>query len=143
MYPDLYPMMQPPCWYCMMHTMPIMSCPMIMPEYESEEKMKKKCKREDIEFDEYAERGVEKKPCPPTKPIEVPIQIPTPAPAPVPKPVPPIAHIEAEQEITNIVNVVEVEAPDVINKLIALGLTLEAARQLIKTIVKITKKCNN
>lgn len=104
----------------------------MMPKYEFEEQEKKKCKRENIEFDEYAERETEK-PYIPQKPIPVPEK----------KTVQPITHIETEQEIINIVNKVEVEAPDVINKLIALGLTLEAARQLIKMIIKATKKCDN
>ena len=143
MYPNGYPMMQPPCWCCMYHCMPMMNYPMVMPEYEFKEK--KKCKKEEIKIYEHEERGYEKphipeKPCPPIKPIKVPVEISVPAPAP--KPAQPII-IEAEQKLTNIVNIIEVEAPDIINTLIALGLTVEAARELIKAIVKASQKHNN
>lgn len=133
MYPHSCPMMQTPCWYCMTQGMqmahhPMMHYPMMMPEmkeYEFEEKKKKvekiKFKRDDIEVDENLVRGAERGE-PSMKPIE------------------PVTQVQSEQHEINIINKIEIEAPDIKSTLITLGLSAEAARRLIIKIVELTHK---
>jgi hypothetical protein len=134
-----------------MKTMPIVHYPMmnvsmIMPEFK--EKKEKECKRYNIENEEDIERGTEKKfitPKPAPVQPKIPIYVTPQKPVHIPpeKPAETIVKVETEQETINILNKVEVEAPDVINTLITLGLSLEAARQLIKTIIKLSHKHKN
>jgi hypothetical protein len=130
MYQNMCLMMQSPCCYCMQYGMHMMYYPMMMPaakkyEFEEEEEEKIKYKREDIEINEDMVRG-NIQPQPIMKPVEQPIV--------------PITQVQSEQNVITVLNKIEIEAPDIINKLITMGLTMEAARELIKKIIKITHK---
>ena len=61
---------------------------------------------------------------------------------PVPQPINSITQVHSEINVLNVLKVIEIETPDILNTLIALGLTMEAARQLIIKVIKMTHKCS-
>jgi hypothetical protein len=112
MYHHMYPMMQSPCWHCMMSGMPMEHCPIMLEEmkkYEYEMKKKVKIKRdeEDMVFDGGMFRNEQKK---------------------------------SEVNITNIINIIEVEAPDIMSSLKATGLSTDACKRIIIRIAELTHK---
>lgn len=119
MYPQMYPHMQPhmcpmmqsPCWQCMMLGRPMPNCPIMLEEMKKYEyEAKKKVKFKRDEEEDVWEDNMER------------------------------FDKKPGINITNIINILEVEAPDIMSSLKATGLSDEACRRIIIRIAELTHK---
>jgi hypothetical protein len=121
MYPmshHICPMMQSPCWHCMMSGRPMEHCPVMIEEMKKYEyEMKKKVKFKRDEDDEYTNEDFERD----GKKV-------------------PFLHKKPEVNIANIINVIEVEAPDIMILLKSAGVSAEACKRIIIKIAELTHK---